>query len=145
MREQAEELVKRQTESTRYFRGTGKPELAVPLPDIAQVGAIKTEAKAEARQRVSGPMHSHQKPVDTSVHGSEDTPVRPETQEARIGSLSWFAGVWWYVLGWALHRLAGLIFRFGGRSRTVIPVLVASCYCLNLAKVCAVEGGAGEV
>lgn len=33
--------------------------------------------------------------------------------ECRVGSLAWFAGVWWLTLSWAIHWLARWCARWG--------------------------------
>lgn len=64
-------------------------------------------------------------------------------KECRIGSLPWFAGVFWLVLSCAAHAAATLAFK--ARLNRVAWLLIhATMRCNREAMACAVEGGAEE-
>ena len=59
----------------------------------------------------------------------------------RIGSVPWFAGVWWLALSVSVHALAWITFRIGWWS-AAWRLIAASNWCCAVSLKCAVEAGA---
>ena len=65
------------------------------------------------------------------------------TRECRIGGLSWFAGLWWFTLGSALHGAAwGVFYARDGATWVTYRLTAGAKGCFARAMVCAREGGA---
>lgn len=62
--------------------------------------------------------------------------------EARIGSLSWFAGVFWLGLSWAFQGLVRLVLFLHLPNSWAWALLGACQTCSGLAMQCAREAGA---
>lgn len=73
-------------------------------------------------------------------------------KEARVGSLPWFAGVFWLLLATLAHGLATAAFRLGDQFRqfqrpswwTAWKFIALVNWCNRLAYQCALEAGAEE-
>ena len=59
----------------------------------------------------------------------------------RIGSVPWFAGVWWLALSVPAHALARITFRTGWWS-AARRLIAATNWCCAMSLKCALEAGA---
>lgn len=68
------------------------------------------------------------------------------TSECRIGSLPWFAGLWWLGVGMVFHRAAwGALWAWDGCTVLCLKLNTLASGCFMRAIVCAREGGASDV
>lgn len=64
-------------------------------------------------------------------------------KECRVGSLSWFAGVWWLLIALALQSLSWAAF-YARLNRAAWVLIRLTCRAQRAALACAIEGG-GEL
>jgi hypothetical protein len=65
--------------------------------------------------------------------------------EARIGSLPWFAGIFWFLLGGAFYLSAwGVMYLRDGASWLILKLSSVTAWCMEQATKCAKEAGGEE-
>jgi hypothetical protein len=65
------------------------------------------------------------------------------SRECRIGSLPWWAGVWWFTLGSGLHGAAwGAFYARDGLTLVCYRLCALAGACFAKSRECAREGGA---
>jgi len=66
-------------------------------------------------------------------------------REARIGSVPWFAGVFWFGVGELFHGAAwAVLYVRDGLSWLILKLIAVTEWCLAQAMLCAKEAGAED-